>query len=189
MENKGKSMKNEEIIKLNLKNNQTMIIRQVKANDAKQILAYLNRIGGESPYLLFGENEFQISVEREMEIIESIKSETISIMAIGLIDDEIVSLGMIKAPFKIRLRHTSDVSISVSKEHWGKGIGRAMMKAFIDFAKEKGITKNIYLDVHAGNKRALSLYESLGFEVVGVKKGDFFIDGEYYDAVSMALYL
>ena len=37
------------------------------------------------------------------------------------------------------------------------------------------------------NDAALRLYESAGFVVEGVQRGEFFLDGEYVDDVLMAL--
>lgn len=41
-----------------LKNNKYLILRKSTIWDAKQIIEYLNCVGGESDYLLFGKDEF-----------------------------------------------------------------------------------------------------------------------------------
>ena len=55
-----------------------------------------------------------------------------------------------------------------------RGCARSIMKHIIDFAKEKGIAF-ITLEVRQSNIPARSLYESLGFYQIGVRR-------EYYDA-------
>ena len=52
----------------------------------------------------------------------------------GLINGSIVSVAQITCKHMKRIRHNSDIAISVKKEYWGNGIGRAMMEQMIDFA-------------------------------------------------------
>jgi len=54
-----------------LKNGAEFIIDKAKKEDAKDIIKYLNIIGGESENLLFGANGFPLSTEQEEEVIES----------------------------------------------------------------------------------------------------------------------
>ena len=48
-----------------LKNGQTLLLREAVPDDAPRVLAYLNRVGGESDNLLFGKDGFPMPVERE----------------------------------------------------------------------------------------------------------------------------
>jgi RimJ/RimL family protein N-acetyltransferase len=41
--------------------------------------------------------------------------------------------------------------------------------------------------VHADNARAIALYEKVGFVREGVARDAVFIDGEYRDAINMAI--
>ena len=60
-------------------------------------------------------------------------------------------------------------NIAVKRSERGKGIGRFLMSALISKAKEKG-ARCISLEVKTTNKVAISMYESFGFEVAGVRK-------------------
>ena len=53
-----------------LKNGQTLLLREAESRDGEKILAYLNRVGGESDNLLFGENGFPMPLEREQAFLE-----------------------------------------------------------------------------------------------------------------------
>lgn len=48
-----------------LKNGQILMLREAAPDDAPKVLAYLNRVGGESDNLLFGKDGFPMPVERE----------------------------------------------------------------------------------------------------------------------------
>lgn len=60
-------------------------------------------------------------------------------------------------------------NIAVKRSERGKGIGRFLMSALISKAREKG-ARCISLEVKTTNKVAISMYESFGFEVAGVRK-------------------
>ncbi|MBR5751440.1 MAG: GNAT family N-acetyltransferase, partial [Clostridia bacterium] len=63
---------------------------------------------------------------------------------------------------KYKVRHRAEMGISILREYWGLGLGRALMNACIDCAKDAGYTQ-LELNAAAENVRALSLYRSLGF--------------------------
>ena len=55
---------------------------------------------------------------------------------------------------------------AVSQAYWGIGLGKALTKACMQCAKDAGYAQ-LELNVVAENQRALSLYQSLGFEAFG----------------------
>ena len=63
---------------------------------------------------------------------------------------------------KYKVRHRAEFGISLLKEYWGLGIGRALTEACIQCAKEAGYAQ-LELTVVAENERAIALYESVGF--------------------------
>ena len=58
------------------------------------------------------------------------------------------------------------MGISVLKEFWGLGLGKALMNACIQSAKKAGY-KQLELNVVAENERAVALYKSFGFVEFG----------------------
>lgn len=65
-------------------------------------------------------------------------------------------------------------TIGVDKRYQRQGIGKALMQAMIDFA----ISQNcevMSLEVRVSNHKAISLYESLGFERQAIRK-DYYQD-------------
>jgi len=52
--------------------------------------------------------------------------------------------------------------IGVKFEHQRKGLGKKLLKHFLEMAKSKGI-KKIFLEVSEINKKALFLYQKMGF--------------------------
>lgn len=174
---------------VNLKNGLHLIIRKPVVEDAKAMVEYLNTVGGESDNLLFGKGEFRLSVEQEMEYIKNISSSADSLMVLGIINDNVVSIAVINSSNRKRIAHNSEISISVKKEYWGNGIGSAVMEELIKFAKGHGTIKNISLGVKGSNHNAIAMYEKFGFEKVGIHKNYFNINGVFDDEILMDLYI
>jgi RimJ/RimL family protein N-acetyltransferase len=172
---------------IQLKNNQQLILRKPEIEDAKSVIEHLNVVGGESENLLFGKDEFRLTIEQEMEHIKSISNSTGTLMILGIINNNIVSIAQISSPNRKRIAHNGEVSISVKKDYWKMGIGSAVMEELIRFAKENNIIKNISLGVKASNTNGIKLYEKFGFKKVGVHKDFFNVNDNFDDEILMDL--
>ncbi|GFN34445.1 GNAT family N-acetyltransferase [Tepidimicrobium xylanilyticum] len=170
---------------------QDLKISKARKEDAQKVLEFLNIVGGESDNLLFGENEFKnMPVKREMEIIENINSSDKSVMFVGKIGEEIVSIGSLQGlTGRTRIAHRGRLAISVKKKYWNQGIGTKMMEELIAFAKDIAKLEVIELEVRSDNLSAIRLYEKFGFKRIGLYKKYFKIGEEYFDALLMNLYL
>ena len=86
-------------------------------------------------------------------------------------------------------RHVADIrGLAVAPDHQGRGLGRALVEAALDAARERGARK-VTLRVLGPNTAARALYESCGFVVEGVRRHEFLLDGRYVDDVLMARHL
>lgn len=160
--------------------------RCASGGDAHALAEYVRTVGGETDFLSYGKDTFNMSDEREKRFIERFEKSKKDIMLIALDGERIVANASLEANRVARFAHRSELSITVLKEYWGKGIGSRLMEMMIDFAKENNI-ELIYLEARADNERAIRLYEKFGF----VKKGEidkfFKIGGEYFGGVIMTL--
>lgn len=66
------------------------------------------------------------------------------------------------------------LTIGVKREKQGQGLGRALMNAVLDFCKAQK-AECMFLEVRISNEPALRLYQSSGFEIVGLRP-------HYYEA-------
>ncbi len=78
------------------------------------------------------------------------------------------------------------LNLAIRPDMRGKGMAKLLLKKLIEMAKEKDIS-NIWLEVRISNNRAISLYKSIGFEKVGIRKG--YYSDTHEDAIIMALNL
>ncbi len=174
---------------MELKNGLMLNIGKAKKEDAAAIIEYLNVVGGESDNLLFGADEFNISVSEEEDFIENFSSSDTSAIFIGKVGDEIASVATIMSAQRARISHQADVAISVKKKFWNNGIATNMMSEIISFAKQNKKTEILHLGVKEDNTSAIYLYEKMGFEKIGEYKNFFKIQGEYHTEILMNLYL
>ncbi len=74
---------------------------------------------------------------------------------------------------------------AVLAAHRGRGIGAALLEAGVDEARSRG-ARRLTLRVLSTNPGARRLYEAAGFELEGVLRGEFLLEGEYVDDLLMA---
>lgn len=170
-----------------LKSGEVLTLRRPAEEDAVSMISYLNQVGGESDNLLFGENEFPLTPKEEAAYLKSLETQPGTLMLMGLIGSDIVSVAQISSSPRKRIAHNAEVALSVKKSHWQKGIGRQMMMELLTFAKHTGTIRTVSLGVKSDNEHAIRLYEQLGFEQVGIHKDFFFIRGEFFDEILMDL--
>ena len=83
-------------------------------------------------------------------------------------------------------RHVLEVKgLAVDPAHQGHGIGRLLVDAAVDAASARGARK-LTLRVLSPNATARAIYESCGFEVEGILRETFLLEGRYVDDVLMA---
>ena len=82
-------------------------------------------------------------------------------------------------------RHAGVLGMGILKEFRGRGLGRRLILAALERAREVGIER-VELTVYVSNKRAIRLYTSVGFVREGVKRKGRKLDGVYEDVLMMA---
>jgi len=176
-----------EIKNVTLESGELLTIREATVADAKDIIDFIKAIGDESDNLTFSGSEFNKTVEEEEAILRDHYERENQIFVIALIDDKIAGQMNARASQKPRLRHTCEIGISTRKHHWGKGIATEVLTYLIEWANANPIIRKVNLRANVSNKKAIALYERMGFQHEGIHKRDFYLHGEFQDAVSMGL--
>jgi len=83
-------------------------------------------------------------------------------------------------------RDAQVMTVATDSGYQGRGIGRRMLTALLDHAREVG-AESVLLEVRVDNAPALHLYESLGFRRLGRRRG--YYQPENVDAWTMQLLL
>ena len=150
-----------------LKNGKEALIRNGDAQDGLAVFEVFNQTHAETDYLLSYPDENSYDSEQEAKFLAEKTQSRNEIELIATIDGKVVgSAGIEAVGKKDKLKHRASFGISILKEFWGLGLGKALTQACIKCAKEAGYVQ-LELDVVAENIRALDLYKSLGFVEYG----------------------
>ena len=86
-------------------------------------------------------------------------------------------------------RHrNAEFTIIIAPEHQGKGYARPATQLAIDYGFYTLNLHKLYLFVDKINDKAIRVYEKAGFQVEGVAREMFFVNGTYHDAAVMGMY-
>lgn len=153
--------------KIILKNGKEALLRNGNAEDGQAVFENFNQTHAETDFLLSYPDENSYDAEQEAQFLKDKTESPNEMEIVAIIDGKIAGTAGIEAVGKkYKLKHRAEFGISILKEYWGLGLGKALTNACIKCAKEAGY-EQLELDVVAENKRALSLYHSLGFEEIG----------------------
>ncbi|MDV7763981.1 MULTISPECIES: arsinothricin resistance N-acetyltransferase ArsN1 family A [Peribacillus] len=78
----------------------------------------------------------------------------------------------------------ADLSVYISRDHRGKGIGGLLLQSIEKLAKENDFNK-IVLFTFPFNQMGQGLYKKRGYREVGVFKSQGILDGEFVDVMAM----
>ena len=150
-----------------LKNGKEALIRNGDVSDGSAVFDVFNRSHEETDYLLSYPDENSFDPDQEAQFLKEKAISSNETELIAIVDGKIAGTAGIEAVGKkYKVKHRAVFGISVLKEYWGLGLGKALTKACIQCARDAGYDQ-LELDVVAENEKALSLYRSLGFVEYG----------------------
>ena len=163
--------------------------REAEPSDAGKFLEYCKIVGSETDNLTFGAEGLPFTISQQADYIRKFAGNPGSIMIVAFDEGELIGTGAVSVVSgKPRFAHRREIAISVRKDYWGKGIGTGIMYVLMDFAKKSG-AEVLELQVRSDNEAAISLYKKFGFEKIGTNEKFFKINGEFFAADYMNLYL
>lgn len=80
------------------------------------------------------------------------------------------------------------MNIAIAPDKQGNGLGAVLLQFLIDYAKANNELE-IWLEVRVSNKRAIALYQKLGFVEVDKRKAYYPLENGREDALVMCCYL
>ncbi|MGJ7033101.1 GNAT family N-acetyltransferase [Niabella hirudinis] len=173
-----------------LKNRVTITIRAALKADAEGLLDAGWRYLQESPHLITTVNEFNFTRQQEQARIRSLNESDNSLLLIAMAHNRIIGNLQLNGESRSKIRHNALLGIAIRKEWQNIGLGTALIRTATEWARDRGVLKTIWLNVHATNERAIALYKKMGFIETGkqlhyIKEPD----GRYTDNILMGLSL
>ena len=171
-----------------LKSGETLLLRSLSTQDAKQALAVCKKTAGETLNLIRYEDEWTMTTEQEETFIKKMEDDPKALMLGAFAGDALVGVGSFAPCAAVdRARHRASLGISILKAYWGRGIGTAIMQTLVGEVKKTAV-EQLELEVVSTNERAIRLYEKCGFEAFARHPRKLkYRDGTYADMVLMML--
>lgn len=179
-------MNGQALCKLQLKDGRQAEVGYLVPSDAAAVLVYAEAIAAETDFLTFGPGEFGMSLEQQIEFIESLADRSKGFMLKATVGGALAGIAVATRATRPRVRHVATLGLSVLKAFWGGGIGRALCQTLFLEAKQVGVDR-IALTVRADNEKAIRLYENLGFAHEGRLVDACRVAGVSYDELAMGL--
>ena len=174
-----------------LKNGEKIIIRHVEESDIDGVWNNFNEVIEEGVYLpiffpvrsQFEKQSWYDVLKREKEICLIAKRPKLfgSDAVIGQV--EISNLEWDAAA------HVGSLGIIVKKKYRDQGLGYQLIDLAIKESERLNKKQKLILSCFSNNKRALHLYEKMGFKVIGIRNRQFYMDSSYYDEILMDLWI
>jgi len=161
-------------------------IRHADASDADQLTRLAEAVSGEPEGWLIGIAGEWRSAGDERRFLKALRRYPHAAVLVAERGDGTLvgrlSIGRDPHPAST---HVADVGLMVALDARRQGVGTALLRAAVDWARGAGVRK-LELHVFPWNDAALALYEAFGFKREGYRKGHYRRGGEFVDAILMA---
>lgn len=178
----------EKIIILDSK--EQVLIRSAKPKDALALARFKKEMLQTSKHLNTRSEEIHFGLWHERRSIKNVLAKEDEVILLAIKNGVIIGTVETATDRRIQLRHSTVLGISIALSERGKGVGKQLLSAYLDWATAHPRIERIELHVHADNAVAIGLYKKLGFKEEGrrtaaIRRGP----QEYVDDILMCFYL
>ena len=166
-----------------------MQVRELTRADAAAFRALRLRALKEHPEAFT--SSFEEAVEQPINVAERrLAGESGDRFWGAFVADELQGMIGLARESRIKNRHKGNVvAMYVAAEFAGQGLGRALVQAVIDHARDVDRLEQLVLTVTHDNIPACKLYNGAGFKTFGVEPRAIQVAGTYFDKEHMILFL
>ena len=167
--------------------NLTGFSRQAEIEDAENLLNCIKTYVPQSDYIPKLAQEIKLTVEQEKDWINYFLTNENSLLLVAEFDNKIIGNIDLTGNQRKIMEHTAMIGMGMLKEWRNSGLGSALLKLAIEWAKENPILELLWLQVYADNELGLGLYRKMRFEENGIMKSFFKQDEKYFDNLTMTM--
>ncbi|MED3908272.1 GNAT family N-acetyltransferase [Peribacillus simplex] len=170
-----------------MKNNRlAYMIRTGELEDAEAVLDVQNSVISEGEYFIALSEEFNKTPEQQRDWIRRLLENERETIFVAEINGEVIGWIGFQSENRKRMSHKGSFGMMIRKNYRGKGIGKELIKALLEWAEANPFIEKVSLGVFSTNQRAISLYKKMGFVEEGRKIKEFKMsEREYVDDIIM----
>ncbi len=169
-----------------LKSGETVLIRSGAPQDAAATRTLALSVIREREYSITEADEFVADEDQEREWIRGFIEHPDALLLVAEVNGALAGLLDFRAESRRRLAHTGAFGISVAAAWREQGVGSAMIRTLLDWARVHPRIEKVCLGVLGHNHRAIHVYHKLGFIEEGRRPRQIKLDaGRYVDEVLM----
>jgi GNAT superfamily N-acetyltransferase len=162
----------------------TAAIRPARQQDITGIIGVIRTVAAGGNHIVA--KRLAEDLDRTDVLLRHNESETRTFF-VATVDEDAVGWLHVAAPGLPEMRHTAELTVGVLDEYRGAGIGRALMRRGLNWAREQGYQK-VYQGTPASNTGAIEFLKHNGWEQEAIREGQYLINGALEDEVLLAVW-
>ncbi len=165
-----------------------LLIRKIAYKDAEQINDLAVQIFGSTDQVFTSLTEFQgrNTLEAQYKRIKHYSENIGKCILVAELDRQLVGSIDFWNGHRKKIAHTGEFGMGVHSDFRDRGIGKCLLEALLNWAEENPLIEKVKLGVFASNKRAIHLYQKMGFEQEGRRIAEVkTATGNYIDIIEM----
>lgn len=156
--------------------------------DAAALYALHRRILQEGLWFVTEVDELRSDVAQKVQLIRDSARSDNSVLLVAREGPRVLGAVQIAGGALRRVRHVGRLEVMVDEPARGRGVGRALVSAALDWARANPVLEKVGLTVFPHNEAALAVYRELGFVEEGRRIAEYrFGEGDYRDEIAMAV--
>ena len=168
-----------------LKSGTTIQLRIGTLDDAQSLLDLKRGYLKNSSTIPLTLEEYPNDPLKEKNLISEYLMSPNSILLLAEFNDKLIGNIDLTGNKRSKMFHTGMIGMGIAEEWRNQGLGKVMIHAVIEWAKEHSQLEILWLDVYSSNEIGYQLYQNTGFKVSGIIKDYFKEYNGYKDKIQM----
>ena len=160
------------------------VIRRAAPADAAPLVELARAVGGEPGAWLISDSTWRAVVD-ERRYLRALQRYADAAVYVAEAPEGVVGRLSVARDSHPASPHVADLGLMVAATHRRRGIGTALLREAVEWARDAGIRK-LELHVFPHNRPAIALYERFGFAHEGYRRGHYRRGRQFVDAILMA---
>jgi RimJ/RimL family protein N-acetyltransferase len=164
-------------------------VRSARPREAGKVLDHAWRVRAEPEVSVEDQAEFRCDADQLRGILKTALEAENGFFLVAVAGDDVVATLSVAGGRHAKVRHVGEIGVSVHAEWRRRGVARRLLEVALEHARAAPALRRLSLEVFARNTAAIRLYESMGFDHEGRRRGHVHVGGRDEDVLLMGLLL